>query len=72
MPTMGTVKIGKSLRRLREERFISRAELAEKVGLHPDHIGRLERNEVENPRMPTIRKLAAALRVEPSQLVDRE
>ena len=71
MPTMAAVKIdGAKLRALRERRFISREELAEKVGSHRDHIGRLERGEVANPRMTTIRKLAEALEVDPSKLVD--
>jgi transcriptional regulator with XRE-family HTH domain len=39
-------------------------------GPHRDHIGRLERGDVENPHMNTIRKLAAALEVEPQELVD--
>jgi predicted transcriptional regulator len=42
MPTMAAVKIdGAKLKNLRERRFISREELAEKVGSHRDHIGRL-------------------------------
>jgi transcriptional regulator with XRE-family HTH domain len=53
-----------------ERRFLSRAELAEKVGSHRDHIGRLERREVANPRMTTIRKLAQALEVDPAELVE--
>jgi transcriptional regulator with XRE-family HTH domain len=46
-----------------------REELAEMVGSHRDHIGRLERDEVANPRMATIRKLAEALEVDPAELV---
>ena len=71
MPTMAAVKIdGTKLKRARERRFLSREELAEKVGSHRDHIGRLERGEVANPRMTTIRKLAEALEVDPSELVE--
>jgi transcriptional regulator with XRE-family HTH domain len=71
MPTMAAVKIdGAKLKRARERRFLSREELAEKVGSHRDHIGRLERGEVANPRMTTIRKLAEALEVDPSELVE--
>jgi transcriptional regulator with XRE-family HTH domain len=73
MPTMATVQIdGAKLKRLRERRFLSREELAEQVGSHRDHIGRLERNEVMNPRMTTIRKLAQALEVDPAELVRGE
>ena len=68
---MAEVKInGSKLKRIRERRFLRREELAEKVGSHRDHIGRLERDEVENPHMNTIRKLAGALDVEPQELVD--
>ena len=70
MPTMATVEIdGEKLKRLRERRFLSREELAERVGSHRDHIGRLERGEVTSPRMATIRNLAAALEVDPAELV---
>jgi DNA-binding Xre family transcriptional regulator len=53
-------------------RFLTREELAEMTGLHRDHIGRLERNEVEDSRLPTIRKLAEALGVDPHELVKPE
>jgi len=68
---MAAVKIdGTKLKNLREGRFISREELAEKVGSHRDHIGRLERGEIANPRMTTIRNLAEALGVDPAKLVE--
>ena len=70
MPTMAVVKIdGAKLKSLRERRFLSREELAEKVGSHRDHIGRLERDEVDSSRMSTIRKLAQALDVDPAELI---
>jgi transcriptional regulator with XRE-family HTH domain len=73
MPTMAAVKIsGAKLKNLRERQFMTREELAEKVGSHRDHIGRLERDEIDNPRMTTIRKLAAALDVDPRDLLDDE
>jgi transcriptional regulator with XRE-family HTH domain len=68
---MAAVKIdGTKLKSARERRFLSREELAEKVGSHRDHIGRLERGEVANPRMATIRNLADALGVDPAELVE--
>jgi transcriptional regulator with XRE-family HTH domain len=73
MPTMTIVKVdGEKLRRLRTDRFISREELADMTGLHRDHIGRLERNQVGDSRIPTIRKLAEALGVDPHDLVQSE
>ena len=71
MLTIKAMKIGKNLKRLRTERFLTREELAEITGLHRDHIGRIERNEVA-PRLPTIRGLAEALGVDPSELVDQK
>ena len=71
MPTMELVKIdGKKLQELRLGKFWSRDELAQKSGLHRDHIGRLERGEGGNSRPPTVRKLAEALGVEPAELVN--
>ncbi len=54
---------------LKERRFLTREELAEKADSHRDHIGRLERDEIDTPRMTTIRKLAAALDVDPHELL---
>jgi transcriptional regulator with XRE-family HTH domain len=71
MPTMADVKIdGKKLQKLRLERFLSRDELAERSGIHRDHIGKLERGEGGNSRPPTIRKLGEALGVDPATLLE--
>jgi transcriptional regulator with XRE-family HTH domain len=71
MPTMAAVKInGAKLKSLRERQFLTREELAEKVGAHRDHIGRLERDEIDSPRIGTIRKLAKALGVDPTELIE--
>jgi transcriptional regulator with XRE-family HTH domain len=71
MPTMPAMKIdGAKLKRLRERRFLRREELAEMVDTHRDHIGRLERGEIQNPHIRTIRKLAEALGVDPAELVE--
>jgi transcriptional regulator with XRE-family HTH domain len=71
MATMVAVKIGKSLRRLRIERFMSQAELSKVAGVSPAHLGRIERNE-HDPHLSTIRKIAEALGVDPSELVDEK
>jgi transcriptional regulator with XRE-family HTH domain len=70
-PTMGSVRIdGDKLRRLREEAFLSRAELGARSGLHPDYIGRLERGDWQGgSRIDNIRKLAEALEVDPAELL---
>ena len=72
--TIEKVKIdGDKLRQLRQDAFMSRTELASKVDLHPDHIGRLERGVWSGgSRIDNIRKLAEALGVEPRELIDEE
>jgi transcriptional regulator with XRE-family HTH domain len=69
---MGRVRVdGNKLRELREGAFISRAELGARAGLHPDHIGRLERGDWKGgTRIDNIRKLAEVLGVDPSELVE--
>jgi len=71
-PTMGGVRVdGDKLRKLRESAFLSRVELGTRSGLHPDHIGRLERGDWKGgTRIDNIRKLAEALGVDPSELVE--
>ncbi len=71
-PTMESVKVdGEKLRRIREGAFLSRAELGARSGLHPDHIGRLERGDWKGgTRIDNIRKLAEALGVDPPELLE--
>lgn len=68
MPTMAPVKIGTKLKRLRERRLLTQAQLGEAAGVNRDQVSRIERDEVE-PRFSTIRKLAQALEVDPTELV---
>jgi transcriptional regulator with XRE-family HTH domain len=72
--TMAPMRIdGRKLRRIREARFMSRAEVGQRSGLHPDHVGRLERGDyVGGSRLDNIRKLAEALGVEPGEIVVSE
>ena len=62
--------IGGQLKQLRDERFLSQRELAMLAGVSPTTVLSIERNETE-PQRRTIRKLASALGVEPSKLVER-
>src|SRR5215217_3500797 len=72
MATMqAVVYIGDKLKALRIEQALTRGELAEKAGVALNTVARLERNETE-PHMPTARKLAAALGVEPRRLTKTE
>ncbi len=58
----------KNLRKVRESRFLNQAELAEKSGVGRTTIARAESgNNVVS--YPNIKKLAAALGVEPAELV---
>ncbi len=64
---------GEKLGQLRQDAFMSRTELALKAGLHPDHVGRLERGDWSGgSRIDNIRKLAEALGVEPRELLAEE
>jgi transcriptional regulator with XRE-family HTH domain len=69
MPTIERVKIGKNLRRVRDSRLMTQQELADKSGLGLRTIVRIESDKVE-PRYSTIKSLAAALEVEPRELVE--
>ena len=67
MPTMDAVKIGGRLKELRERNLLTQAELGVAAGVSRDQVSRIERDEVD-PRFSTIRKLAKALNVNPSEL----
>ena len=71
MVTMAVVKIGQSVRARRSKRFMTQQQLASAAGISARQLVRIERDEVE-PRFSTILKLAEALEVEPSELVDEE
>jgi transcriptional regulator with XRE-family HTH domain len=61
------VKIGRNLRRLREDRLLTQAELAERAGRALSSLVRVENDQVD-PRFTTIRKLAQALDVDHREL----
>lgn len=58
-----------SLRRIRESKFLTQQDLANLAGVHRVTIVKLEAGHDE-ARFSTIRKLAAALNVEPVALVE--
>jgi transcriptional regulator with XRE-family HTH domain len=64
---MDAVKIGGRLKELRERNLLTQAELGVAAGVSRDQVSRIERDEVD-PRFTTIRKLARALNVDPSEL----
>jgi transcriptional regulator with XRE-family HTH domain len=57
-----------NLRRLRKEAGLSQEVLADRTGLHPTEISRLER-AVREPRLGTIVRLARGLKVGVDDLV---
>ncbi|MDQ3303879.1 MAG: helix-turn-helix domain-containing protein [Actinomycetota bacterium] len=71
MPTIEVVKIGRNLKRLREDRLLTQAELAERAGVALSSLVRVENDQVD-PRFSTIKKLARALDAEPKELTKRE
>jgi transcriptional regulator with XRE-family HTH domain len=69
--TIGGVKIGKNLRRVREERLMTQQEVATAADLNLSTVMRIENDWVE-PRFSTIRKLAKALDVNARELTRKE
>ena len=61
---------GQVLRQIRQERGLSQEELGFESGQHRTYISQLERGQ-KSPSLRTIFKLAKALHVEPSDLVER-
>jgi transcriptional regulator with XRE-family HTH domain len=68
LDTMPHVSADK-LRRLRNERLLSQRELAEKAGLSPTTILKLEAGRVEESHPRTVRKLVQAFDVKPAELL---
>jgi DNA-binding XRE family transcriptional regulator len=60
-------EFGQNVRRIRKERGLSQAELAELSGLHRTYISSVERG-ARNPTVLTILVLCRALQVEPGDL----
>jgi transcriptional regulator with XRE-family HTH domain len=65
------VHVGTRLRRLRQREALTQDDLAQKAGLTTATVARAERNE-RQPHMTTLRKLADALGVHPSALIEDE
>ena len=60
---------GEMLKRARERRAITQAALAAKVGVHQVTIARIETG-VRNPSMPLLLKIAKALKVKLTDLLE--
>jgi DNA-binding XRE family transcriptional regulator len=63
------VYIGDRLKNLRTRRALTQRELAERAGISTNALNRLELDKAE-PHMSTLRKLARALDIDPTELVE--
>lgn len=63
------IQFGKHVKDLRTERNLSQSELAFKVNFNRNYIGMIERGE-RNPSLKSLHRLARALDVTLSQLMD--
>ena len=62
------VYIGNRFKNLRTRRALTQRELAERAGISTNALNRLELDKAE-PHMSTLRKLARALDIDPTELV---
>lgn len=60
-------KLGKRLKHLRLERNLTQEMLAEKVGIHPTYVGKLESGK-NNPSMLLVYKISRVLGIELDEL----
>jgi transcriptional regulator with XRE-family HTH domain len=65
------VKIGMQVKTVRERALLTQEELADRAGIGTATLNRIEKDRVE-PHFRTIRKLAHALDVDPSELLPKE
>ncbi len=65
------IHIGRKLKEARMRRLLTQEELAEKAGVSPSTIVNIERDQAE-PHFRTIRKLAEALDVDPTSLLEEQ
>jgi transcriptional regulator with XRE-family HTH domain len=61
-------KVGRKINLARRKLNMTQLDLALDSHLHPTSIGRIERGEI-NPTLPTLNKIARALRMKPSELM---
>jgi len=62
--------LGDKLREARRREALTQGELAEKSGVGITTIVRLERGQIIEPRVSTLRKLAGVLGLEPRDLLE--
>lgn len=62
-------RVGQNVRKFRQAKGWSQEEFADECGLHRTYVSGVERG-VRNPTITVLHRLAKALRVTPSQLLD--
>lgn len=62
------VGFGLAVRRVRTEQGMSQEELGHLTGLHRNHVGQIERAEL-NPTLKSVELIATALKTQPAELV---
>jgi transcriptional regulator with XRE-family HTH domain len=63
----GMVHVGENLKRLRARKYLTQRQLAQKAGVSPDTIAKLETDRTE-PRYITLYRLAEALECTPDDI----
>jgi transcriptional regulator with XRE-family HTH domain len=61
--------LGTNLRAARKKLGLTQEQVAERSGVHPTEVSRIEAGK-RDPQVSTLRKLAAALEVPPGELLD--
>jgi len=64
------IKLGKRIRELRKKRGYTQEKLSEAVNIDYKYIQRIEGKNPPNIRMETLQRLAKALKITPSKLLD--
>jgi transcriptional regulator with XRE-family HTH domain len=66
------VRLGDKVRALRRRKFMTQEQLAKVASISHRTLVNIETNKVTEPHFSTILKLADALEVEPTQLVNQD
>jgi transcriptional regulator with XRE-family HTH domain len=68
VPCVDAARFGRRVAARRTELGISAKEFAEKVHIHPTTISRIEHGKIRRPSWDTVKRIADALAVDPSDL----
>ena len=64
-------RLGRNIRRLREEQGWSQEDYADRAGIHRTYVSEIERGK-RNPTITVVERLAAPLDVAPGRLLDED